>query len=175
MTPSRPYILRALYEWILDNQLTPYVLMNAEHRDVIVPTNFVSDGKIVLNITPGIVTNLEINNEVISFDARFGGVLQHIYAPISAVLAIYSKENGRGMVFSEEEYTLSNCELSDMDDGFEEDFQEEYYADNSEDLESDKNSVITSEEDIKDTTDQNSNIQKQTTKQKGKPFLRVVK
>jgi stringent starvation protein B len=103
MTSSRPYLLRALHEWILDNGLTPYILIDAYHENVQVPVQYVNEGRIVLNITPGIISELEISNEDLQFNARFSGVLQHIYAPISAVLAIYSKENGKGMVFPQED------------------------------------------------------------------------
>ncbi len=105
MTSTKPYLVRAFNEWILDNQLTPYLLINAEHPKVFVPKEYVQDGKIVFNITPGIVSTLSITNEVIEFDARFSGKQRHVYAPMSAVLAIYAKENGRGMVFEPEEET----------------------------------------------------------------------
>lgn len=102
MSPSRPYIIRALNEWIIDNHLTPYVLIDATFKNVSVPKQYIIDGRIVLNIAPGAVANLEITNEYLCFDARFGGVLKRIFAPINAVLAIYAKENGKGMVFTEE-------------------------------------------------------------------------
>lgn len=103
MTPSKPYLLRALNQWILDNELTPYLLIDATLEHVMVPKEYITDGKIVLNITPGIVTNLMIENSFIEFDARFSGRLRRIYAPMNAVIAIYAKENGKGMVFPEEE------------------------------------------------------------------------
>jgi stringent starvation protein B len=102
MTSTRPYLLRALYDWIVDNDLTPHVLVDAEAEDVEVPQQFVEDGKIVLNITPNAVKDLNIGNEYLSFNARFAGKPQHILSPISAVLAIYAKENGEGMAFPEE-------------------------------------------------------------------------
>src|SRR5262245_51064403 len=103
MTSTKPYLIRAFYEWILDNNLTPYLLINAESSDVLVPVEYVKDGKIIFNISPGIVQGLSMTNYVIEFDARFSGSLKHIYAPIQNVLAIYAKENGRGMVFDHEE------------------------------------------------------------------------
>lgn len=103
MNSSRPYLIRALHEWILDNDMTPYILIDAEYENVMVPVEYISDGKIVLNITPGIVTGLNINNDIIEFDARFSGKHSHVFAPIRSVLAIYAKENGRGMVFPEED------------------------------------------------------------------------
>ncbi len=99
MTPSRPYLLRALNEWILDNQCTPYVVVDATVSEVDVPEQHVKNGQIVLNINPGAVRALEINNEALSFEARFGGNSRLIYVPIEAVMAVYAKENGQGMVF----------------------------------------------------------------------------
>lgn len=103
MTPNRPYLIRAINEWLLDNQLTPHLLVNAEAQGVEVPHNFIQDGKIVLNIGPHAVEGLRITNEEVTFLARFSGVSQLISFPVSAVLAIYAKENGRGMMFDEGE------------------------------------------------------------------------
>lgn len=103
MTSStKPYLVRAFNEWILDNQLTPYLLVDAHQPNLLIPKEYVQDGKIVFNITPGIVSTLNITNEVVEFDARFSGRLKHIYVPMRAVLAIYAKENGKGMVFEPE-------------------------------------------------------------------------
>lgn len=103
MTPSRPYLIRALYEWIVDNGMTPYVLVDAENEQVVVPQQFVENGKIVLNINPGAVQNLELGNGFVEMDARFSGTPMHVSVPVMSVLAIYARENGKGMVFSEEE------------------------------------------------------------------------
>lgn len=108
MTPSRPYLLRAMYEWLLDNHLTPYVMVDALQPHVMVPERFVEDGKIVLNLAPQAVARLSMSNDALEFDASFSGVAQHIYVPVQAVRAIYAFENGRGMVFSDED---------DIDDG----------------------------------------------------------
>jgi len=105
MTPSRPYIMRALYEWIVDNDCTPYVLVDAAVADVMVPQQFVKDGQIVLNISPGAVMDLNIGNEAMAFNGRFGGVATDIYVPIAAVVGIYARENGQGMVFEPEDST----------------------------------------------------------------------
>ncbi len=105
MTPSRPYLLRAINEWILDNQCTPYLLVDAEVEGVDVPRQYVENGKIVLNIDPAAVRDLVLGNEEVSFSARFQGKPWHIFIPIRAVLAIYAQENGRGMMFNEEEGT----------------------------------------------------------------------
>ena len=103
MTSSRPYLLRALYEWILDNQCTPYVVVNANREDVQIPRAYVKDGQIVLNIAPTAVVGLKLDNDALEFNARFGGVAMQVYAPISAVLGIYARENGRGMIFEAED------------------------------------------------------------------------
>lgn len=103
MTSSRPYLLRAFYEWIVDNSFTPYVVVNAEIEDTYIPQQFVENGRIVLNISPNAVRSLLIANDHIEFNARFGGAPFDVYAPIKAITAIYAKENGRGMVFKEED------------------------------------------------------------------------
>jgi stringent starvation protein B len=103
MTSSRPYLLRAIYEWLVDNQLTPYIMVDANSPQVAVPTRYVEDGKIVLNIEPQAVGALRMGNDAVEFDARFSGVAHHVYVPIRAVKAIYAFENGRGMVFGDEE------------------------------------------------------------------------
>lgn len=101
MTPSRPYMLRALYEWILDNNATPHILVNAMHPEVQVPQDYVKDGQIVLNIAPSAVKALSLGNELITFNARFRGIPMDISVPLSAVIGVYAKENGRGMMFEE--------------------------------------------------------------------------
>lgn len=103
MSPSRPYLIRALYEWIMDNHATPHLLVNSELDGVIVPREHVKDGRIVLNVDADAVQGLEIGNESVCFNARFSGSARRIEFPVSAVLAIYARENGRGMMFSEED------------------------------------------------------------------------
>ncbi len=102
MTSLRPYLIRALYEWIVDNGMTPYVLVDAEREGVQVPRRYVQDGRIILNLHPDAIVNLLMGNEEISFQARFGGTPMTIHLPVTAVLAIYARETGRGMVFDEE-------------------------------------------------------------------------
>lgn len=102
MTSSRPYLLRALNEWILDNDLTPHIVVDALQENVVVPTQYVESNKIVLNISPGAVSGFSISNEYISFSARFSGKAMEIFVPVTAILALYAKENGQGMVFNEE-------------------------------------------------------------------------
>lgn len=103
MTPSRPYIMRALYEWIVDNDCTPYILVDATRDGVKVPPQYVKDGQIVLNISPRAVLDLLIGNDSVVFNGRFGGVATDIQVPVGAVLGIYARENGQGMVFEPEE------------------------------------------------------------------------
>lgn len=101
MTSSRPYLIRAIYDWVVDNSLTPYLLVNAESSGVVVPTEHVQQGKIVLNVAPRAVTALELGNDVIAFRARFSGVEMAVQFPVQAVLAIYAQENGQGMAFTD--------------------------------------------------------------------------
>lgn len=103
MTPSRPYIMRALYEWIVDNGCTPYLLVDASIQGVEVPRQYVKDGQIVLNISPSAVIELNITNELVMFNGRFGGMPTDIMVPVSAVIGIYARENGQGMVFEPDE------------------------------------------------------------------------
>ncbi len=102
MTSTRPYLIRALYEWIEDNGLTPHILVDATAPGVSVPKQHVREGQIVLNINPAAVHGLRLGNDWIEFSARFGGVARAIQIPVTAVLAIYARENGQGMAFGEE-------------------------------------------------------------------------
>lgn len=103
MSSSRPYLIRALYEWINDNQLTPYLLVNANEQGVSVPQNSVGkDGQIILNVAPRAIVGFDISNTAVSFSARFGGVPTDIYVPSHAIMGIYAKENGQGMMFEPE-------------------------------------------------------------------------
>ncbi len=103
MTSNRPYLIRALYDWLVDNGQTPYLLVNADYSGTVVPRQFVEDGRIVLNIDPTAVKGLELGNEWISFSARFSGVAEDILVPPAAVQGIYAKENGQGMLFPDED------------------------------------------------------------------------
>lgn len=102
MTSSRPYLVRALYQWIVDNGVTPYILVDAAIEGVVVPLEYIQDGKIVLNVAPMAVHNLMLGDADITFNARFSGKPMDLFVPIDAVLAIYAKENGQGMMFTEE-------------------------------------------------------------------------
>ncbi len=103
MTSNRPYLIRAYYEWIVDNNLTPHLVVDATYNGVIVPEDYVKDGQIVLNVSPSACGNLLIGEVDIEFDARFAGVPRHLVVPASAVLAIYARENGAGTMFPREE------------------------------------------------------------------------
>ncbi len=102
MTPRRPYLLRAFYDWLVDNDLTPHLVVDATLPGVKVPMEFVSDGQIILNIAPRAVGNLELGNEAVSFNARFSGRPHSVIVPMYAVLAIYARENGAGTMFEPE-------------------------------------------------------------------------
>ncbi|MTW22332.1 ClpXP protease specificity-enhancing factor [Allochromatium palmeri] len=104
MTSSKPYLIRAIYDWILDNQMTPHLVVDAGFPDTRVPMEFVADGRIVLNIAPGAVRSLVIGNDWIEFNARFGGVARDVLVPTEAVVGIFTRENGQGMVFPEPSY-----------------------------------------------------------------------
>lgn len=103
MTSNRPYLIRALYDWIVDNDMTPHLLVDAGGDQVVVPQQFVQDGRIVLNVSPDAVRDLDLGNEAILFGARFGGMSMDVVVPPRSVLGIYAKENGRGMLFPEED------------------------------------------------------------------------
>ena len=103
MTSNRPYLVRALYEWILDNEMTPYLLVDSARPGTLVPMDLVQEGKIVLNISPSAVRGLVLGNDRITFGARFGGVPMDVEVTANAVLGIYARENGRGMLFPDEE------------------------------------------------------------------------
>ena len=102
MTSHRPYLLRALYEWIVDNGMTPHILVDATRPGVRVPSHTVNEGRVVLNIAERAVARLEMDNDSVRFTARFGGVSQSVSVPVSAVLAVYARETGQGMVLPDD-------------------------------------------------------------------------
>ena len=102
LTPRRPYLLRAFYDWLLDNQLTPHLVVDVTLPGVSVPLEYARDGQIVLNIAPRAVGALELSNDEVSFNARFGGIPRQVSVPMAAVLAIYARENGAGTMFEPE-------------------------------------------------------------------------
>lgn len=103
MTPNKPYLIRAFYDWIVDNELTPYILVNAAYPGVQVPKEHIRHDRIVLNVSPTATRGLLLENDRIVFTARFSGQTEQIFVAPSAVLEIYAKENGRGIAFAEEE------------------------------------------------------------------------
>jgi stringent starvation protein B len=102
MTSNRPYLIRAVYEWINDNGMTPYLLVDAAHPGVMVPPQAIKDGRIVLNIAARAVSQLSLGDQEIQFLARFGGVSQPVRVPVAAVQAVYAQESGQGMALPEE-------------------------------------------------------------------------
>jgi stringent starvation protein B len=102
-TSRRPYLLRAMYEWMSDSGYTPHLIVDAQQAGVDVPTAYVKDGKIVLNLSSSATNRLQLRNDGVEFDARFSGVVHHIRVPIGAILGVYARETGEGMIFSEGE------------------------------------------------------------------------
>jgi len=102
MTSQKPYLVRAIYSWLLDNNFTPYLLVSTEYEGVQVPEDYINNDKIILNVAPDAVKNFHTDNEWISFSARFSGKPMELFVPMVAVQAIYSKENNEGMFFSDE-------------------------------------------------------------------------
>ena len=103
MTPSKPYVVRAIYDWIVDNNCTPHVLIDAASDGVVVPEDYVTEGQIVLNISPTAVVGLHLGNDAVSFSGRFGGVPLDVFLPLDSILGIYARENGQGMIFDDDE------------------------------------------------------------------------
>jgi stringent starvation protein B len=101
VTSRRPYLLRAMHEWISDNAQTPHVVVDAQLEGVDVPRQYIKDGKIILNLSHAATSALKLGNEWVEFNARFGGITRHVKIPMSAVLGIYARETGQGMIFSE--------------------------------------------------------------------------
>jgi stringent starvation protein B len=101
--PKRPFLLRAMHQWITECGNTPHVIVDAGYEGAEVPRAYVKDGKIVLNLSEGATQHLRLGNEAVEFDARFAGVVHHVRFPVSAVLGVYARETGEGMVFSEQD------------------------------------------------------------------------
>ena len=102
MVSTRPYLIRAIYDWAQDNNLTPHILVDATQDDVSVPAEFIEDDKIILNIAGGAVADLSLGDDYIAFNARFAGVAREIFVPVSAVRAVYARENGMGIVLPDD-------------------------------------------------------------------------
>jgi len=116
-TSNKPYLFRALYEWIIDNDATPYLLVDATKANVQVPQHLVKDGQIVLNASPGAIRDWFTDNSGTSFNTRFSGKAQNIYIPMNALLAVYAQENGLGMAFPEELDDKPDAELEFQEEG----------------------------------------------------------
>lgn len=102
-SPKRPYLLRAYYDWLVDNDFTPYLVVDANYYGTNVPVEYVKDGQIVLNLSAGATGSLQLTNDFIQFNARFKGISRELYIPMGAALAIYARENGDGVMFEAEE------------------------------------------------------------------------
>ncbi|MBC8948568.1 MULTISPECIES: ClpXP protease specificity-enhancing factor [Xenorhabdus] len=116
MSPRRPYLLRAHYEWLLDNDMTPHIVVDVNCYGVNVPMEYAQNGQIILNISPRAVGNLQLTNDEVRFNARFGGVGRQVTVPMAAVIAVYARENGAGMMFEPEfAYDADNTESEGTD------------------------------------------------------------
>ena len=113
MTSSRPYLIRGIYEWIVENSKTPYLLVDAAYQGVVVPESYIENDRIILNISPAAAQDISLLGEDVSFSARFGGRAMNVFIPVMAVMAIYAKENGQGMMFADED----NGNTPDDNDG----------------------------------------------------------
>jgi len=116
MTSSRPYLIRAMYQWIADNGMTPHLLVDVSVDGVQVPTEHIQNGKIILNIAPMAISGLILGDAEITFNARFSGQPMELFIPVEAVLAVYAKENGQGMMFSADDGAISSSDGEDDPD-----------------------------------------------------------
>ncbi len=157
MTPRRPFMLRAYYDWLLENDLTPHLVVDATLNGVKVPLEYIQDGQIVLNIAPRAVGNLQLGNDEVTFSARFGGRPHLVIVPLYAVQAVYARENGAGTMFEPEPaYMDMMVEEDDFDD-----------IEETEDT----MSLVTAESDDDHEPDPND----EPPRPRGRPSLRVVK
>ncbi len=116
LPPTKPYLIRAMYEWCVDGGLTPHLAVRVDAHTV-VPMAFVKDGQIILNIGPEAVRNLHLGNDAITFGGRFNGVAHELYVPVTAVLGMYARENGQGMAFEPQEPSSPPSVPPSGDDG----------------------------------------------------------
>jgi stringent starvation protein B len=118
MISTKPYMLRAIHEWCVDNNLTPHLIV-VVNRQTRVPMAYVKDGEIVLNVNYGATKDLHVDNESVVFSARFGGVSQNIYIPMNAIKGIFARENGQGMFFevSADQNDVDNVEKTSSEAG----------------------------------------------------------
>ena len=125
---NKPYLFRAIYEWLLDNNATPYVLVDASLPNVEVPVEHIQNGQIVLNASPSAIRDWIVDNQAVSFSARFSGKSRHIYVPMNAILAIYAQENGLGMAFP----SVEESETAELESELETEAEESALAEASE-------------------------------------------
>ncbi|MDJ0881646.1 MAG: ClpXP protease specificity-enhancing factor [Gammaproteobacteria bacterium] len=116
MTSNKPYLIRALYEWLVDNDATPYILVNSQFPGVEIPAGIDKEGQVVLNIAARAVQGLEMSNEYITFSARFNGISQQLFIPVQSVMAIYSMEDGQGMMFADDAQAEAGNESVEKED-----------------------------------------------------------
>lgn len=173
MKSSRPYLARALYEWLLDNELTPHFVVDATQSGVEVPEQFVQNGQIVLNAAPTAVRDLHMENDAISFHARFGGKPMQVMIPIDALVALYARENGVGMVFGQEP-VLETPEAAPSEETASGKPERALSSVSDEDKPSEK-SAQKSESVQKDTQEKGSGAKATSNPKKKRPTLRVVK
>ncbi|MGR5549217.1 ClpXP protease specificity-enhancing factor [Vibrio sp. DNB22_12_1] len=155
MTARRPYMLRAFYDWLVDNDLTPHLVVDATMPGVRVPVEFIQDGQIILNIAPRAVGHLELGNDAITFQARFSGRPHSVIVPVYAVQAIYARENGAGTMFEPEE-AYTNIEDEAM-------------------VEEEQASTLTTVSDEPSEMVDSTSDEEQAPRPKGRPSLRVIK
>ena len=115
VTAKRPYLIRAMHEWMTDNGLTPHIVVETGGEGILVPEEHVSDGKIILNVSYAATRELNIANDTLSFEARFKGIPQRVQVPTTAVLGIYARETGQGMIFTDEAERADDGEGDDDD------------------------------------------------------------
>ncbi|GHB31055.1 ClpXP protease specificity-enhancing factor [Salinicola rhizosphaerae] len=159
MLTSRPYLARGLYEWLLDNEQTPYIVVDAGKPGVKVPQQFVQNGQIVLNVAPAAVRDLLIDNAAVTFGARFSGQPMQVIVPMDALIAIYARENGVGMVFGQEPVMPS------------------FASEEKAELDETERPALESVEQRSDSTEDEASSDEEapTRPEKGKPSLRIVK
>lgn len=160
MTPRRPYVLRAFYDWLVDNELTPHLVVEADMPGVRVPEQFVQNGQIILNVAPRAVGHLEMGNEAVTFSARFGGKPHSVIVPLYAIQAIYARENGAGTMFEPEDAYIAYMEGDTDAEMF--------------DIAEEKAPVLGLAESSRDEAEEDS-PNDEPPKVKGRPSLRVVK
>lgn len=164
MTPRRPYLLRAFYDWLVDNQLTPHLVVDVSIPGISVPMEFARDGQIILNIAPHAVGNFELGNDEVRFSARFAGIPRQVQVPMAAVMAIYARENGAGTMFEPEADYLND----------DEDFDEK--SDDITDKHASSIHLVSSDEIEDVASDEQGNSDDEPPQPpRGRPALRVVK